>query len=453
MQPPDKSPEDPAVAGSSGLSVDELERQICQLAGHIAAATCRWLMLLAEFDDRNGWWGWGTKSCAHWLSWRCSLAPRTAREHLRVAHRLQELPLVRERFAAGQLSYCKVRALTRVASPENERSFVEIACHATGAQVAKLTRGYAGALSATLETAEHAHDYRNLDWSWEDDGSLRMSVRLPAEDAAVVLAAIKAAEEEAIASGAAPDPTQTMDAHPAGARRADALVSVARSALAADKAQRPSADPCEFVVHVDAESLAGDRIADRCEVEDGPALAPETARRLGCDAALVRIVEKDGKPMTVSRRKRLISPALRRALRSRDGGCRFPGCDHKRFIHAHHVQHWARGGPTTINNLVQLCSFHHRLVHEGGFRVERAGRSSFRFRRPDGRVINPSGPSRLRGPGLEQQNQACSLNIDDRTCRPLSAGDPLDYGLAVEILLRRLFGPDPPRRGTDPGEP
>jgi hypothetical protein len=427
------------------MPTDELEREICEQAAHIAAATCRWLLLLAEFDERRGWATWGTKSCAHWLSWRCSLSPRAAREHLRVAHRVRGLPRVREAFASGRLSYCKVRAVTRVASPETEESLVGIALHATGAQVDKLVREYRGALSATLDAARHAHESRTVDWSWDEDGSVNLRARLPAEDGALLVSAIGAAEDEAIRCAATDDPKTAWLRDPAGARRADALVTVARSALAAGSAERTGPDPCELVVHVDVETLAGEEVKARSEVEDGPALAPETVRRLGCDSAVVPIVERDGRPLSVGRRTRTIPPALRRALRSRDRGCRFPGCDHRRFLHAHHIQHWARGGATTIDNLVQLCSFHHRLVHEGGFEVERAGPRSIRFRRPDGRLLAPTGePARPRGPRLRQQNHKHGSAIDDHTCKPLSAGDPIDYGLAVEVLLARLLGPDPP---------
>lgn len=129
----------------------------------------------------------------------------------------------------------------------------------------------------------------------------------------------------------------------------------------------------QLVVHVDAETLAQDRIVERSEIEEGPALAPETVCLLGCDAMLERIVERDGKPLSLGRRRRTIPPALRRALRARDYCCHFPGCTHSRFLHAHHIHHWARGGPTNLDNLVQLCSYHHRLVHEGGYHIEHAG--------------------------------------------------------------------------------
>ena len=419
----------PAVAST----LEDLEREICELAANIAGATCRWLELLAEFDDRRGWAEWGITSCAHWLSWRCSLGLRAAREHVRVAHRLRELPLVRGAFSRGELSYCKVRALTRVATAATEAGLLEIARHATGAQLEKLVRGYASALSATRGAAQRAVEQRYLRWSWDDDGSLRLEARLPADDGAVVMKALNALEAPAA------EEEQSLES-PVAARRADALAAMARSVFTAPASGPAGGDSCELVVHVDAETLAADEIRERCQLEDGPTLAPETARRLGCDAGVVPIIERDGRPLTVGRRTRAIPPALRRALRSRDDGCRFPGCNHGRFMHAHHIQHWARGGPTTLENLVQLCSYHHRLVHEGGFQVESLGRGSVRFRRPDGRVVAPAPDcGRVRGPGLGEQNRARGVAVDASSCRPLSAGDRLDYGLAVEVVTARAL--------------
>jgi Domain of unknown function (DUF222)/HNH endonuclease len=264
-------------------------------------------------------------------------------------------------------------------------------------------------------------------WSWNEDGSLRLEGRLPAEDGAVVLKALDAVT-------AAPGEAEDYAASPAGACRADALVTMARSVVAGGDGRTAT---CEVVVHVDAQTIESDAVVERCHLAEGPALAPETARRLACDAAVVRIVERDGRPLTVGRRTRTIPPALRRALRSRDKGCRFPGCTHERFLHAHHIRHWARGGATTLENLVQLCSYHHRLVHEGGFRVEcTAGRVS--FRRPDGRVIavTPAG-SRASGAGLAEQHRARGVAVNQNTCRPRSAGDRLDYDLAVDVLMHR----------------
>lgn len=423
----------PEFAAPATTPIEALEREICELAAHIAVATCRWLELVAEFDERGGWAEWGVKSCAHWLSWKCSIGLVAARQHVRVAHRLRELPMVRAAFAHGELSYCKVRALARVARPKTEAGLVEIARHATGAQLEKLVRCYAGALAATLGTAQHTQDSRYLRWSWNDDGSLRLEGRLPAAEGAVVIKALGAFEAE-------PGEGDDFAASPVAARRADALVTMTRAAISAPAEGGTRSDRCELVVHVDAATLGSDEVVERAAVADGPALAPETVRRLGCDAAVVRIVERDGRPLTVGRRTRTVPAALRRALRNRDGGCRFPGCTHERFLHAHHIQHWARGGPTTLENLVQLCSYHHRLVHEGGFGVERGRGGSVRFRRPDGRAIAalPAGRP-ASGPGLAEQHRARGIMVDASTCRPLSAGDRLDYDIAMDALLPRAL--------------
>jgi hypothetical protein len=415
--------------------IAELQEEIRRLAGDISAAICRWFVLIAEFDARSGWAVDGMRSCAHWLSWACSIGIGTAREHVRVARRLQDLPLAREAFGRGELSYSKVRALSRVATPETDAQLVELARYATGEQVEKVVRGYRRVQRATAEQARTAHEGRYLRWSFDDDGSLRIEGKLPADDGALLLSALESFG----------DVPAEMPPHPAASqRRADALVSLARCGLAAGDDVSADGDPVELVVHVDAHTLPADRIRERSELEHGPALPPETVRRLGCDAALVRIIERDGEPLTVSRRTRTIPPSLRRALRSRDGGCRFPGCTHTRFLHAHHIHHWARGGPTKLDNLVQLCSYHHRLVHEGGFSVERAGPRAVRFRRPNGREIPAGRPlSAARGPDIVEQNRTGGLVVTAETCTPRSRGAPLDYGIAVEGLFARRPQPSP----------
>jgi hypothetical protein len=343
---------------------------------------------------------------------------------------------VREAFERGHVSYSKVRAITRVATPATEEQLVELGLHASGAQLEKLVRGYAGALAATTATAQSAYERRFLTWVWEEGGSLSVRGRLPADQGALLVSALAAAAE----NHAEEDET-------ARTRAADALVSLAQTQLAESHESSPTggpADVCELVVHVDADSLAGDRITERAEIENGPVLAPETVRRLGCDAAVVEMLEREGQPLSVGRRTRKVPPALRRALRSRDDGCRFPGCTHRRFLHAHHIRHWARGGATSLQNLVQLCSYHHRLVHEGGFVVEHAGAGGLRFRRPDGAVI-PLAPRPAVGADrqLERDHRRDGLAVDEWTCMPRSAGDRLDYGIAVEGLLIRELGPDP----------
>jgi Domain of unknown function (DUF222) len=179
------------------MPLEEIEQEICELSAHMAVGMCRWLQLVAEFDERRGWAEWGVYSCAHWLSWRCSFGLRAAHDHVRVARALKDLPLTTEAFAAGELSYSKVRAMTRAATPDNEETLLMYARHATGAQLEKIVSGYSRALRATSEGANEAHERRYLYTRHEADGSLVIEARVPAEDGALLLAALAQAERGA----------------------------------------------------------------------------------------------------------------------------------------------------------------------------------------------------------------------------------------------------------------
>lgn len=364
-------------------------------------------------------------SCAGWLSWRCGIGLDAAREHVRVARALGALPLILGAFEAGELSYSKVRALTRVATDHTEVELLEMARHATGAQLEKMCRQYRRVLRVNTQQARSLHERQELTSYWDEDGMLVLQARLAPEDGAALLASIERASAEV------PEGVRELGA---GAVRAQALVA------AATGGERTA----EVVVHVDVESLSSEEIGRQSELADGPALAPETVRRLGCDGALVTMIERDGTPLSVGRRSRAIPPALRRALRRRDGGCRFPGCTHTRHLHAHHIEHWARGGSTEIGNLVQLCSYHHRLVHEGGYGIEVGADHRLEFRRPDGRVIPVRCEARrASGRDIVEQHRSRRMGIGPDTCRPLSAGDRLDYDMAVMGLAWSEFGPEP----------
>jgi Domain of unknown function (DUF222)/HNH endonuclease len=430
---PPQPPPETATNDPPPTPIEHLEDELCELAAHLAATTCRWLQLLAEFDARAGWAQWGVKSCAHWLSWRCSFGLAAGREHVRVARKLRELPRVREAFAAGQLSYCKVRAITRVATPETEPQLLSLALEASGAQLEKIVRAYRGAISATLPASQHAHQLRHLSWNWNEDGSLRLTARLPAEEGALLITAIQHANQPS--SAPTDTPTQTYDADPAGANHADALITIARTSLAANPKQRAGGDPIQLVIHTDPQTLTANHVHERSDIEHGPALTPETIRRLACDATLLPIHEHDGKPTATGPRTRTIPPALRRALRHRDHGCRFPGCTHTRYLHAHHIHHWAHGGPTTLTNLINLCTHHHRLVHEGGYTIQHTHGQQPRFRRPNGQEIPPTGHNTPPlGPTSRQQHHT-QHPTHPHTIQGNSADQPYDLGLAIDILI------------------
>jgi Domain of unknown function (DUF222) len=137
LRKPDCGPDSttPAAGDTAQVPLERLEAQICELAGHLTAATCRFLVLLGDFDERRGWASWDMSSCAAWLSWKCQMSSGTAREHVRVARALRDLPVIRAEFAVGRLSYAKVRALTRIATPDTEAGLAEIAGPMTGNQL------------------------------------------------------------------------------------------------------------------------------------------------------------------------------------------------------------------------------------------------------------------------------------------------------------------------------
>ena len=145
---------------------------------------------------------------------------------------------------------------------------------------------------------------------------------------------------------------------------ADALVAIAQASLAADAAA--DGPRYQVMVVVDEAVLCGTTADGACHIDDGAAIAPETARRLACDAAAIKVRMRAGEVLDIGRKTRVIPAAIRRALHRRDGGCRYPGCTNRRFIDGHHILHWSKGGPTSLENLVLLCRRHHRLVHEGG---------------------------------------------------------------------------------------
>jgi Domain of unknown function (DUF222)/HNH endonuclease len=365
------------------------------------------------------------------VSWRCGLTPTTAREHVRVARWLIDKPLIQGAFAKGELSYSKVRALSRAEGVTQEEELLQMATYATASQLDRIVRGYRRSLALN---GHAVHEKRYLSLTPDEDGSVVIRGRLPAEEAALLTKALSAARERCAQAHPAED-----RAHRRTADNVEAISEMADSFLAGleagDAGQvRTGGDRVQVALHVDAESLTADEAVDRCETDDGTAVAPETARRLSCDASVVALVERGGQAVSVGRKTRTIPPALRRALRARDVGCRFPGCTSHHRVDAHHVQHWARGGRTDLANLVQLCRYHHRLVHEGGFGLERRG-DSLIFTTPLGQPITRV--PRTRGGNcaeLVRANERLGTAPGPETCLPKWAGESYDFNMAVDAL-------------------
>ncbi len=420
----------------SSVSTSELVAQITTLAGHLNATNARFLALIAELDRRRGWAEWGVKSCAHWLNWQCGIGLGAAREKLRVAHALGKLPRIAAAMAEGRVSYFSARELTRVADAANEDYLLNIALCGTASHVEKVARGYRRALDAAELTRE-AIQQRDQSFACytDTDGSLVIRGRLPAEIGALFKKALEAAEDSLPIPKNVPAGTFSDDLQRSRKRRVEALATLAESFLASGPQELTGGDRQQIVVHVDAETLKH-RHAGRCELEHGPALAAETARRLACDASHVAIIEDEqSEPLNVGRMTRTIPTAIRRALNSRDRGCRFPGCTFTRYVDGHHVKHWAHGGETKLANLVTLCRFHHRLVHEGQVVVQILDDGAFRFVRPDGKSFESPAPQSTDWAELVAAHSR--IAITPTTAITRWTGEALDYSLAVGCLMER----------------
>ena len=441
-------------AADSGLSIREIEAQITELAGHLNAANHRWLVLIAEFDRRNGWSDGATQSCAHWLSWKCGLDLGAAREKVRVARAIESLPKISVAMSNGQLSYSKARALTRVATPAIEDVLLNVALNGTTHHVETLVRQFRR-VQEVEELSREALQYsqRRLTYFHDHDGSLVVKLQLTAESGALFLKAIEAALPEI------PLPDDCKDslhvsaetsgsilglpgaASTAAARRADALVVMSESFLQHGAAAMKGGDRHQVVVHVDDATLRKGE-AGRCELDDGPAIPVETARRLSCECSKVEITEDgQGEPLDVGRKTRSIPPALRRALAARDKGCVFPGCNHKRYVDGHHVEHWAEGGETKLSNLATLCRFHHRAVHEGGLKMERCDDGAWRFFNARGDSLYGCAPGHTRPFAdwrkLAVEHAERGVHIDANTAATGWRGERMDYGIAIDSLRFR----------------
>ena len=417
----------PDVVELETLSDDALRDAVTTWGGRVAAGEARLLAYVGELDRREAWAAWGVLSCAHWLSWRLGMGLKPAQQRVRVARALRELPLTAAAFAAGELSYCQVRAITRVAKAGDETTFVELARCATGAQLEKLVRGLRRARrieEAAADPLGAQHRMRTT-VRYDDDGSLVLVVRAPAEQGAVLLAAFEAvrtdldaeracAQVESAESAAQVDGQESRPAKPPQATLAEGLVHLARHYLEAksERSRRRRVSRADLQVHIDPLSRWG-------RLPDGEFLPPAVTERLltGHDTG---------------RRTRHPTPALREMIGTLDGErCRFPGCTRRRRLHAHHVQHWEHGGRTDLSNLLLLCSRHHTLVHRDGYQLSLRADRRLRVRTADGQ------PMLHRPPLPRHPADGLGTAIGPDTLPPQVTDARLDLHYAVSVLMQQ----------------
>jgi hypothetical protein len=426
---------------------DQLGDEIATMAARVNVVNQQLLARIRRFDAIEGWFRQGAMSCAHWLTWRIGLDRGAAREKVRVARALGVLPRIDAAFAAGRLSYAKVRAITRVANAENEERLLEVALAATGAQLEQICRGLRSATRSESEAGQERYVRARV----LGNGLVKLEIVVTSDESALIISAIERVRERltppslATATAAEPAPT-TNEPKPAAAPRpsaVDALLHLVSNAVndGTNSAECVSGTAAEIVIHVDRE-LTDSTGALSARLEDGTPVSAETLRRVCCDGGIVpAVVDEQGAVLDVGRRTRAIPAAIRRALWIRDQGCRFPGCMNQRYVHGHHIKHWLHGGATSLDNLVLLCTWHHRLLHESGFSATMRADGELDVRTPAGALL-PTHPALASdrpiiewGAGIDEwHGDPDATEVDEWTTMPSWDGERMDLDWVVGTL-------------------
>lgn len=470
--------------------LDALAGEIARVAGHINAMDYHFIKLLDDFDERCGWVDEGVRSFAHWLNWKVGMNSMVAREKVRVARCLRTLPAIDAAFCTGAVSYSKVRAMTRVATPDNEEYLLQIATHGTTAHIEQLVKRYRQCESLEPTESDEYRDWKrqqSFTWFEDEDGMIIVRGRFHPEEGEVVAKALEKMidrmyreRDETVKEAEAQlaedeqnrrcvsaetdddrsedDRSEDVGMHPRNLYTkpqfqidpAHAMIGIAEHFLATTedgvKTLRPS-DKYHILVHVNANAAHRDHKIngeDCTYIERGGFLAPEVVQRLACEASVTALVEGDeGHVLNIGRKSRAVPKAIDMAVNMRDDHrCRFPNCYQRRNTDKHHVIHWVDGGETSVENLITLCRYHHTRQHNGEYRIERDD-GDFRFYWDDGREIvagfapqfpdNPEPTAALHQ--AERRHQDLGIHIDHNTIVPKWLGEPIDYDAAVEAMF------------------
>ncbi|MFT5805690.1 MAG: hypothetical protein ACI9R8_002745 [Candidatus Paceibacteria bacterium] len=507
---------------------DALETELLTLAAHLNAANYRFIKLLADFDVHQGWYGTGIKSFAHYLNWKLGMNTVMAREKVRVARALADLPLIDAAFAAGQVSYSMVRAMSRVATPVNEATLLQMARYTTAAQMELIVRKYQVTRRLDEPDDARAEDDKCLTWYQDETGVYDIHVRLPAEEGAVLIkaleimteqnyqaeqptqqaAAVTAVTELQTLAAAAMDPSAALpstddesaqhgsasdlnvdsnnvsaEAFSAGlspqncltdypARRAEALLNIAEAYLAmpasaeSSLAVSPTAaiwrslgEKYQVFLHINANAASIDHVicdADVCSLDQRRFLSLNAARRIACDASVTMVREDDdGNVLSIGRRSRTVPRAMAHALRIRDKHCVFPGCCQWQHTDAHHLQHWADGGATSLDNLVTLCRYHHGELHKGSYRIAWGGDNTLVFIDRHHQLISRACYPQFAGTSstIEADHQQLGLDINEHTAECEWTGESMNLSMTVGELLVSSMGGGVADTGPCPTDP
>jgi hypothetical protein len=370
---------------------EALEVELVEIENAARSLESERLRRIAELDARGSFARDGYLSMSAWLVHRLQIAWSIAGQHVRLARSLRRMPDTREALSTGRISTLSASMLASTREA-NKPEFARVEETLVAAASTLPVRELRGALAywreavdrrGVADDAGRRRELRRLHVSPSLDGMVRVDGDLDPETGQVVITALRAVIGASIGG--------TPDRRTAPQRRADALGEICHQWM--DGANRPSVagERPHLTVTIDLGTLER-RAGRRCELDDAGRILPEDARRIACDASVSRVITSGpSSPVEVGRRTPVVPAAVRRAVAVRDGGCRFPGCDRPpSWSDAHHVVHWAEGGPTALDNLVLLCRPHHRMVHERfGLRMDRGTPV---FTRADGSALEDRSP-------------------------------------------------------------
>ncbi len=388
----------PAESNNTNYSGDEsselLLEKIKSLNLRLSSGLANKIELLVQFDELEGWRSLGYQHCVAWISSELGISAQLGWEYLRVARKLRKLPLMRSLFEEGELTWSKVRLLTRVASDRNEHLLCDASLNACVSDVERICNDYRWNGSdekeekSEKERARKQFEARSLTWREAADGNTTIFLTLPAEQAKVFLNSIEYSRSK-----------MERSEHSLSQKRADAAVLMAEDNFQTASRDVSCADRYQVVVSVDSADLASsvctestdfsvnDEKSEAADLVDssiheiptkrpkvmGSSTIPrETARRIACDCTLSTIINRKGEPTDIGRKARVWPAAMARTIKLRDQHCQFPGCSQTRHLQIHHIQHWSDGGSTSVENGCCLCAYHHTLVHEGGYEIKRS---------------------------------------------------------------------------------
>ncbi len=417
------------------VPLERLESEISGFASRLAAATARWLIWIAAYDRREGWRSWEAKSCAHWLNWHCGVAPRTAREHLQIAHKLEAFPLLREAFAAGELSYSKVRALARVVESVNEADLIDLARRSTASQLERVVGKMpklddAADESDPGESNGGASNGDEIRFTYNGDGTMTMAVTRPVAELASARAAIESKTADFIAREQNDGETRSDVIDRLGG--INVIKADVATGLITGTIDAPRGVESTVLVVADIDALRG--ADDRAEsTVDSQRVEPAVVQRLCCDGIIqAALIDGNGVEQATGSEQRIVPRRLRRLLERRDHGmCQHPGCESTIRLHAHHVVHWANGGPTELENLVLLCHYHHHSVHEGGWNIV-GHPGGWRFVDPNG---NPHSVPVLRLPTTRPLPSSTAEPVPGTAAPLAGSGERADLNFIADVVI------------------